>query len=200
MRNSTYKKISIRLIAGVIIFVIFIISSTYPLIHSEKTSEIEDLSNTDILIVLGAGLWGDRVSPQLALRLKTAFEIIRQNDHMTIIVSGGQGPDELVSEAQAMKDYLVKLGVDKNRILLEDKSTSTFENITYSLELIKKNQLSYDKLAFVTTDFHVYRAKMLFKRLGMQVEGKSAPNIASIVVKNNVREVFALIKDFLVSH
>jgi uncharacterized SAM-binding protein YcdF (DUF218 family) len=118
---------------------------------------------------------------------------------MIAIVSGGQGPDELVSEAKAMKDYLINLGINENRIMMEDKSTSTFENITYSIKVMKDNQLDYDKLAVVTTDFHVYRAKMLFNRMGIKVEGESAPNIESIRIKNNVREVFALIKDFLLN-
>jgi len=189
-----------KLIKLLFVLLIAVLFTSFILIQSENESDIEEISEIDAIIVLGAGIWGNQVSPQLELRLKTAYEILNENEHIIAVVSGGQGPDELISEAEAMKKYLIKLGINENRIYIEDQSTSTIENITYSINILKGYKLNSTDIAIVTTDFHMFRAKMLLRRMGIKAEGKSAPNIKSIVVKNNAREVFALIKDFLFSH
>lgn len=189
-----------RLIVFMFICFFIVLVISFSLIQSEKKSDIEDISKIDTIIVLGAGLWGDQVSPQLRLRLTTAYELLISNPKIIAVVSGGQGPDELVTEAKAMKDYLVNLGIDEKRIIEEDESTSTFENLKFSIESLNKSKVVYNNIAIVTTDFHIYRAKMLSKRLGLDAQGKASPNIRRIIVKNNFREVFALIKDYLLSH
>ena len=120
----------------------------------EKTNE-----QYDYVIVLGARVRGTTVTKSLRKRLDKAFEYIEKNDNTILVLSGGQGNGEDVSEAQAMYDYLVQKGVDKSRLLLEDKSTSTVENIEYSMKIIEKNsQNATVEVGFITNNFHVFRA------------------------------------------
>lgn len=119
---------------------------------------------------------------------------------MQVLVSGGQGHDEWISEAEAMHNYLVQLDVPSESILLEDQSTSTVENLTFSKTIIdsleiESNESELFQIGIVTTEYHMYRAKMLAKRFGINAGGESAPNVPIIIVKNTLREIVAVIKD-----
>lgn len=121
------------------------------LIASEFNSTISDSSDIKYAVILGAGLNGDQISERLKIRLDTALLYLKEN-HIPIIVSGGQGEDELISEAEAMKRYLIDNGIESDRILLEDKSTSTYENLLFSKNTMK---LENPKIALVTSDYHM---------------------------------------------
>jgi uncharacterized SAM-binding protein YcdF (DUF218 family) len=185
------------------ILILFLIASaicafSLSAILSQWDAEIEDPDSIDVLIVLGSGVWGTEPSPQLRLRLETALDVINANPDMTVIVSGGQGPDEGVSEAAAMSTYLMDHGACADSIILEDQSTSTVENLTFSKAILDSLDLESPRIAIVTTDFHMYRAKMIARRLGMEAQGQSAPNVPIIRLKNTAREVLALIKDTMI--
>lgn len=95
----------------------------------------------DYIIIHGAGLDGLRPTPLLAGRIDKALELWKkQHQHGKFVVSGGQGADEVVSEAQAMRDYLLDKGVSADAILMEDKSTTTWENLRYSLAIINADR------------------------------------------------------------
>ena len=95
----------------------------------------------DYIIIHGAGLDGPRPTPLLAGRIDKALELWnKQHQHGKFVVSGGQGADEIVSEAQAMRDYLLDKGVPAEAILMEDKSTTTWENLRYSLAIINADR------------------------------------------------------------
>lgn len=95
----------------------------------------------DYIIIHGAGLDGPRPTPLLAGRIDKALELWnKQHQHGKFVVSGGQGADEVVSEAQAMRDYLLEKGVSADAILMEDKSTTTWENLRYSLAIINADR------------------------------------------------------------
>lgn len=95
----------------------------------------------DYIIIHGAGLDGPRPTPLLAGRIDKALELWnKQHQHGKFVVSGGQGADEVVSEAQAMRDYLLEKGVPADAILMEDKSTTTWENLRYSLAIINADR------------------------------------------------------------
>ncbi|MBF4802901.1 MAG: YdcF family protein [Lancefieldella parvula] len=95
----------------------------------------------DYIIIHGAGLDGPRPTPLLAGRIDKALELWnKQHQHGKFVVSGGQGADEVVSEAQAMRDYLLDKGVSADAILMEDKSTTTWENLRYSLAIINADR------------------------------------------------------------
>ncbi|MTB88503.1 YdcF family protein [Aeromicrobium senzhongii] len=132
----------------------------------------------DVVIVLGAGLHGDRVSQVLASRLdraRVALERSRSRGRDThVICSGGQGPDETVPEAVAMARYLVDRGVDEALVRREDRSTSTDENLRFSAEIAAHHGLEQGRFAVVTNDFHAFRAAMLMRDAGLAGHGLGA--------------------------
>lgn len=193
-RSQPWLRIALLLLLiGLIAF-----TSSLLAIRSEWNATINEPDSIHVLIVLGAGVWGDRPSPQLQLRLETAASLYKKNPEMTVLVSGGQGPDEWISEAQAMHDTLIALGVSDTSILMEEDSTSTAENLRYSKAILDSLGFDSSSIGIVTTDFHMYRAKMLARRFGMDAKGQSAPNVPIIIVKNTLREIAALIKDFVI--
>ena len=140
----------------------------------------------DYIIIHGAGLDGPRPTPLLAGRIDKALELWnKQHQHGKFVVSGGQGADEIVSEAQAMRDYLLEKGVSADAILMEDKSTTTWENLRYSLAIINADRAtdvgatsaaavasSGDfTTAVVTSDFHVFRCAEYAHNLGIKADG-----------------------------
>ena len=120
----------------------------------------------DAVIVLGAGIRGDTPSVILHGRLDTALDYHKKNPDAIIVVSGGQGPQEDITEARAMQKYLVDNGVPKEQIILEEQATSSYENLLFSKALL---DLRYDgeySVAFITNEYHIYRAEMTAKQAG----------------------------------
>lgn len=174
----------------------FIIIQT--LIISSFNSNIENPSSYDFAVVLGAALDGDQPSNRLKIRLDEAFLLLR-DVNIPIILSGGQGPDEEITEAMAMKLYLEEKGIDESRLFLEQKSVSTQTNLIYSNQIRSSfNSTENPKVILITSDYHLFRAKMIASRLGWQVEGKAAQNPWSLRVNYLLREYLALIKDLII--
>lgn len=146
------------------------------------------------VIVLGCGIRGERVSVGLAKRLNKAAEYHKRNPDAIIIVSGGQGPQEDISEALAMKRYLIDKGIDENKIIMEDKSTSTITNFKYSHEIMKDMDLPDDSVVFVTNGYHVYRSSCYAKKEGLTVTHLGTDIIWYTVPMNYMREMLAVIK------
>lgn len=164
------------------------------LIISEFKSDVKDYKKIDYAIILGAGLDGAQVSTRLKKRLDEAYNVLNSLE-IPIIVSGGQGPDELVTEAYAMSEYLIEKGIKRERLILEAQSTSTQENLLFSSKCI---QSSKNNLLIITSDYHMFRAKMLGKRLGYKVQGISAKSLRKKLPKQFIREIFAVLKDLIV--
>ncbi|CEG27431.1 YdcF family protein [Bacillus sp. B-jedd] len=150
----------------------------------------------DYLIILGARVKGMVPSLSLQARIDAAGKYLLDNPLTIAIASGGQGPGEDITEAAAIKDELVKLGIEGDRIILEDRSTSTYENISFSKELLPKG---LKEGLVVTNDFHLYRAKMIAKRYGLELGGLPAETPRQAVVKSYAREYLALTKYYLTS-
>lgn len=151
----------------------------------------------DVLIVLGAGIHGEIPTAPLAARLDTAAEYLTKNKSAYAIVTGGQGPQESITEAEAMEKYLIAKGIDGNRILKEDKATSTSENFRYSKKILDE-RFKNAKIAVLTNDFHIYRAK----RLG-EIEGVSAAAIHAKTpfegrISAYIRELLAIAKMWVI--
>lgn len=150
--------------------------------------------NEKVVIVLGCGIRGERVSVGLAKRLDKAAEYHKNNPEALIIVSGGQGPQEDISEALAMKRYLVNKGIDESKIIMEDKSTSTITNFKYSHEIIKDMGLDETSIVFVTNAYHVYRSSCYAAKEGLTVTHLGTDIIWYTVPMNYMREMLAVIK------
>ena len=120
-----------------------------------------------VMIVLGAGLRRDKPSMLLRYRLDKAYEYAVEHPDLLIVTSGGQGRDELVPEGQAMRDYLIEKGLPAERILAENKSTSTEENFAFSLNILKEHGFTADTpIVYVSNAFHCYRAGRYAARAG----------------------------------
>lgn len=139
-----------------------------------RTEHDEPRSDKTTLIVLGCKVKNGAPSLMLKRRLDTAYGYLSAHDDILVVVSGGRGSDESVSEAQCMKDYLAARGISSDRIIIENRSASTDENLGFSLELMRQNGLSGD-ITIVTDGFHQFRAECIAKRKGF----KNISNIAS---------------------
>ena len=147
------------------------------------------------VIVLGCGIRGERVSVGLAKKLNKAAEYHEKNPEAMIIVSGGQGPQEDISEALAMKRYLVDKGIPEDKIIMEDKSVSTITNFRYSREIMEKEGLPLSSVVFVTNAYHVYRGASYAKDEGfLEVSHLGTDIIWYTIPMNYMREMMAVVK------
>lgn len=152
----------------------------------------------DYLVVLGAQMKASGPSKALQYRLDEAIRYLEENPDTQVIVSGGQGPDEHISEAQGMYDYLVEKGISPERIILEDQSKNTFQNLTFSAEYLDKGN---DLVGVVSNNFHVFRATKIAKKAGYEnVYGIAAKGEPFLQYNNMMREFLGVVKDFLVGN
>ena len=121
-------------------------------------------SGDETLIILGCQVKGTSPSLMLTERLHAAMEYLDENENAVCILSGGKGEDEEISEAQCMYNYLTAHGVSADRLIKEDRSTSTRENFQYSLEIMESKGLGKNA-AIVTNEFHEYRAFKIAEKL-----------------------------------
>ncbi|MCP1638912.1 uncharacterized SAM-binding protein YcdF (DUF218 family) [Streptococcus gallinaceus] len=123
----------------------------------------------DYIVVLGSGLIGDKIPPLLEQRLeKGIFYYEKFDKRPNIIVSGGQGSDETISEAQAMAQYLLAKGIKQEKLLVENKSTTMLENLTFSRRLVVEKIKGTPRFLVVTNSFHSLRAGIYMRKLGLK--------------------------------
>ncbi len=144
------------------------------------------------LVVLGCQINGETPSRMLKRRLDAAYEYLSENKDVNVIVSGGQGSDEVTSEADVMRKYLLNKGIDESRIFMEDKSTSTEENIRFSKEIIEKEGLCKD-ITIVTDGYHQLRADIFAKREGMNSCNISAETEGWLLPTYWIREWYGVL-------
>ena len=142
------------------------------------------------IIVLGAQVKGTRPSRSLLMRLERARSYALENPDTILILSGGQGPGEDISEARCMYEYLTQAGIPEEQLVLEDRSTSTHENLVFSDELTNCSRTS---CGIISNSFHIYRALLLARKAGYaDPAGIPAQSDPVLVVHLVVREAAAL--------
>lgn len=147
----------------------------------------------DAAIVLGAAVHGKTPSLTLKKRLDKAVEYHKQNPNTIIVVSGGQGNGEDISEAEAMKTYLVEQGVAADKIIKEDNSTSTIENFTFSKEILDKHFNKDYATCFITNEYHVLRAADCAKNVGLDdISHLHSNTNSSYLISGSLRECLAV--------
>ncbi|MCL2808479.1 MAG: YdcF family protein [Treponema sp.] len=179
-----------------IICVILIISFSLPLVVIESLIFINARShkyeNAEYIIILGAGLYRGAPSLTLLRRINAAINYSNENPDVKIIVSGGTGEGQRTSEAAAMARVLLNNGINADRIIIEDKSSSTYENLKFSGELISDLN---KKIVISSSEFHLFRAKIIAKKLGYNDVGVLASRTPGILLPNYyMREYFAILK------
>lgn len=194
MKNEIKLPDPIRVVFLAVITIgmcIFILLEGILIYYSSKEAD----PKAEYLIVLGAQVRGTTITKSLKKRLDTAVTYLSENPETKVIVSGGQGPGEDITEAGAMKEYLISKGIAEDRIMKEDRSTDTNENIRYSKELIKDKNSS---VVIVTNGFHIFRATGIAKKQGFtQVQGLAAPSDRILTINYYVREAVGVLKDFI---
>jgi uncharacterized SAM-binding protein YcdF (DUF218 family) len=159
----------------VFIYVGFLVSYAIIISMLYTTSSFINLVNLfpgklDYVVVLGAGLIGDKVTPLLASRIEKGIAIYQKHPGSKLIMSGGQGPDELMAEGQAMANYAFEQGIPVEDIVIENQSTNTEENLKFSYALMKPGS----RFALVTNYYHVFRALLLAQQLKIKCIGYGA--------------------------
>lgn len=148
-------------------------------------------NNKTTVVVLGCQIRGETPSRMLKHRLDTAYDYLSENNDVKVIVSGGQGSDEMTSEADVMRKYLLRKGIDNSRIYMEDKSTSTEENLRFSKKIIEKEGL-YSEITIVTDGFHQLRADIIAKQQGFDSRNISAPTEGWLLPTYWIRELYGV--------
>ncbi|MGT2742560.1 YdcF family protein [Streptococcus plurextorum] len=165
----------ISLLNMVFVYVGFLVSYAIIISMLYTTSSFVNLVNLfpgklDYVVVLGAGLIGDKVTPLLASRIEKGIAIYKKHPGSKLIMSGGQGPDELLAEGQAMANYAMEQGIPLEDIVIENQSTNTEENLKFSYALMKPGS----RFALVTNYYHVFRALLLARKLKIKCIGYGA--------------------------
>ncbi|MCI6358562.1 MAG: YdcF family protein [Clostridiales bacterium] len=174
------------LVLGAAVFAVF----EAPVISNAKT---DAAPQSDYLIVLGAGVNGSAPSLSMVNRLEAALDYLETYPDAVAIVSGGQGAGEDVTEASAMHDWLVAHGMPESRIVQEDQSTSTRENLENSFAIIRsRGGDPAGGVAVVSSEYHLYRAKQMARALGAKPLGVAAETTLPTMRANYfIREAFA---------
>lgn len=195
---SKLKKLIRVLVILAILFTISFAITEGIIINSGEKAEN---AGTDYIVVLGAAVKGKTPSLILSERLGKSLVYINKHPDTKIILSGGRGPGEDITEAEAMKKYLISKGVDESKIIKEEKSTNTFENLKNSKKIIEGLQETQNvknvKIEIVTSDFHMFRAKMLAKREGFTAYGYPSETPKWLAPLYYTREYFAAIKSLI---
>lgn len=146
------------------------------------------------IIVLGCGLNGEKITRNLEYRLEQAVKLYEENPNSIIIVSGGKGEHEIITESEAMLNYLISNGVNDNKVITETESTSTYENLTYSEKLIQERNDCHS-VCIISNDYHIFRIRMILSRLGLTANYVGAKTDWKTVPVCFLRELAAILKD-----
>lgn len=149
--------------------------------------------NEDYAIVLGGGIINNRPTEGLKSRLDAAAEYHSENPDAVIIVSGGQGNNEITAEANVMYDYLAEKGVNADVIVKESEANNTYENYKLS-NLAVNNKLTDSSTVTITNDYHMFRSTLYASMCGINTHTLSAPTKLYLIPVSYIRESFAMIK------
>lgn len=184
------------IVTGMFVFILSFSIIESMIISGFKINDTQ-VKDIDYMIILGSGLRGSELSIILQQRVDTGIVYLKQHPDIPVIVSGGQGPGEDIPEAEAMSRYLVNQGIDQTRIIQENRSTSTFENLTFSKDILQSKGVNHASIIIVTSNYHLYRAEMIASTLGYNVHGIASPSLSYLLPQNMLREYLAMIKAML---
>ena len=144
----------------------------------------------DVLLVLGCRVRGEKAEETLEMRIERAAEFLKENKNTIAVACGGiVHKDQYKSEAEVIYEGLVERGIEKERIILEDKSKTTAQNFINAKKLLN---LDERRVAFLSSEFHLMRASMIAKRCSLKAETVAAPSPKKLLLKNYLREFWAI--------
>lgn len=196
MREEVLKYGIIVIFVIVVIAVIVLGINLYVRLSTKKQiikeDEYSNLSNVDCIIILGAGIWGDKPSPMLEDRLLEGIKLYKNNVSEKIIMSGDHGKKEY-DEVNIMKNYVVERGIPSEDIFMDHAGFSTYESIYRAKDVFQAK-----KIVIVTQKYHLYRALYIANKLGIEAYGVgSDPRQYVGATTREIREILARNKDFI---
>lgn len=184
----------IHVIEGILLFGIALFFVFYIMMYLflKKKGEEKPIDYIPFMIVLGARVKGKTPTRALKRRIEKAYEYLAKNENTIAILSGGKGKGEWISEASCMQKILLEKGIAQNRLILEENSKTTRENIKFSKKWIKDKK---EPILIVTSDFHVWRGRILAAENGFRsVYGLGAKSEPVLVLHYYTREILAWVK------
>lgn len=183
--RALYFLLSFSAVYFLALMAMYVLSALLNLVHLRQNRRL------DYIVVLGAGLDGDRLTPLLASRVDRGAALLARNPEARLILSGGQGPGEDLPESDAMGAYAAQRGVSPQRMLLERRSATTEENLRFSRAMMGEER---PRVAVVTTAYHVFRALILAKKLGLPCVGFGAKTKWYFTLNAELREFAGYLK------
>ena len=189
LRYPVFAKWTVRIFSVLLAIGLTVVSVTEAIIIHASFGDPKE--QVEYMVVLGAKVNADGPSVSLWDRICGAYEYLEDHPEVIAIVSGGQGTDEPITEAECMYRELVSLGIDPKRIWIEDEATSTWENLNFTLDLIEaKTGNRPEKLGVLSSEYHLFRASLFAKRCGVEFVGIPArTSRASQMINHFMREV-----------
>ena len=189
LKFPVFAKIATRVFTVLLVIGLLVVGITEALIIHASFGDPEE--QVDYMVVLGAKVNADGPSVSLWDRICGAYEYMEEHPQVIAIVSGGQGTDEPITEAECMYRELVSLGIDPKRIWIEDEAESTWENLHFTLDLIEEKTGSRpQKLGVLSSEYHLFRASLFAKACNVEFVGIPArTSRASQMVNHFMREV-----------
>lgn len=191
------KKIIKILVITAIIGIVLVLSINFYVVGTTKDKMIKDnnystLKDVDCIVILGAGIWGDKPSPMLQDRLEEGIKLYNEGIAPKIIMSGDHGR-EGYDEVNIMKEYAVNKGIPSEDVFMDHAGFSTYESIYRAKEIFNA-----DNIVIVTQEYHLYRALYIADKLDVDAYGvNSDPRKYSGQAFREVREILARNKDFI---
>lgn len=185
IRRSIYILLILGFLAAAVTGV-FIVSAAHP----------TQQSDCGYIIVLGAGVRGTVPSLTLQERIRAAYDYLVANPETIAVLSGGQGPGEEITEAACMYRELTQMGIDGTRLLTEDRSTSTIENLRFALDIAESSTgVRPVEIGIVSSEYHIFRAKCFAKDLNLEPVGIPArTSWVTLRINYYLREIVAVWK------
>ena len=196
MTKMNAKLFAITCIVLFLISIVFVSVESMIISHSFK----DPVKNGDYVIVLGSQIRNDGPSIDYQARLDKAYDYLIENPDAKVITTGGKGDNEPISEAEGGKQYLVKRGIDESRILIEDQSHDTLQNLSNAKRIIENDTDKKDvKVVIVSAIYHLYRASYIADKIGLKnVSTTGGHGLLILLPQYFTREFFGLVKEWIV--
>ncbi len=186
------RRVSVIAVAilAVVIFLTALTETILMVSFSHRKAPKSD--SPPVVVVLGCQVLNGQPSMLLSERINTAYEYLSAHPESPCIVSGGQGPDEIMSEAKCMYDELIRMGISPDRLYMEDRSTTTRENLAFSKEIMEREDLG-DTVVLVTNSWHEFRAQLIAGSLDIPCGTEGAGTPVWLLPCNYLRELYAIL-------
>lgn len=190
-----FSKMTDRIQGISVIVVVFVIIFALKLIWDIYIAGRTKATNQKVIVILGCQVRGDQPSLSLIKRVDCAYRFLLKNPNAVAVLTGGKGRGEDITEAECMRRILYDRGILNQRMILEEKSTTTDENIRFAKELLKERGIETAEIAVATSEYHQKRASIICQRYGYTAFAQSSHTKPILLPTFLVREIFGIVKE-----